>query len=437
MTSKFQIITLAIFIICIIAGVAAFALYRGNSQSNSLPAITIWGTFPADIFNQHVSTVNNNEAQSITVIYVQKNPDTFSRDFVNALAIGQGPDAILVSADLILPQMNKITFIPYTILSKRDFMDSYIQEANIYLSDKGIVAIPFTIDPLVMYWNRDIYNSASVATYPRYWDEFTGTTVKPGLVQKMITKDNNSNIRKTAIAMGDFSNITNAREVLGSLMLQSGNPITVAQIDGSALSAIGAYSSASTIPALKFFTQFIDPTNANYSWNRGMVNDKTAFLSGTLSTYFGFASELSNIRTKNANINFDVASLPQLRSGGVKAVYGKIYGFSLVRASANADAAYKTISLLTSPIYISDLAKSMYLPTVRVDIISQGSDDPYIAIFNQAALISKTWLDADPVASRGVFGTLVQSVTSGKKTFDQGVQDASSQYNLVLKQTGQ
>jgi ABC-type glycerol-3-phosphate transport system substrate-binding protein len=435
--SKFQIVTIAIFIVFIIAGVASFSLYKGSSQNTALPAITVWGTFPGNIFNQYVSDVNSTQSQAVRISYVQKAPDAFSRDFVNALAIGQGPDAILVPADLILPQENKLVLIPYQVVSKRAFLDSYIQEANVYLSDSGILAVPFTVDPLVMYWNRDAYNAAGIAAYPRYWDEFTGTSLKPGLVQKLIVKDDNENIRKTAIAMGDFSNITNAREVLGSLMLQSGNPVTKMDGNGNPISAINDPSSASTIPALRFFIQFADPSNANYSWNRSMANDKTSFLSGALSTYFGFASELSDIRAKNPNINFDAAPLPQLRSGGVKAAYGKIYGFSIVRASANANAAYQTISLLASPQNLSGLSKTMYLPAVRTDIIAQGSSDPYITIFNQAALISKTWLDADPSASRQIFGILIQSIMSGKKTFDQGVRDASDQYDVVLKQAGQ
>jgi multiple sugar transport system substrate-binding protein len=428
--SKFQIITLAVFVICIIAGVAAFALYRGGKATSSLPPITVWGTFPGSTFNQYVSDIDSTLSQGVSVTYVQKDPATFSADFVKALATGQGPDAILIPADMILPEENKLTLIPYSAFPQRNFMDTYIQEANIYLGTNGILGIPFTVDPLMMYWNRDTYNAAGIATYPKTWDEFTG------LNKKLTTTDQNGNVRKTAVALGDFTNITNAREVLGSLILQSGNPVTTITSNG-VVSTLKTSAAKSPIPALQFFTESVNPQDPNYSWNRGMPNDKSAFLSGLLATYFGFASELADIRAKNPNLNFDVAPLPQLASGGLKATYGRMYGFSLVRASPNANAALQIISTLISPQYLAKLSQTMYGPTVRTDLIAQGSSDPYISVFDQAALVSKTWLDADPAQSDKIFGDLVQAITSGQKTINDALQNAGDQYDVVLKQATQ
>ena len=166
-----------------------------------------------------------------------------------------------------------------------------------------------------------------------------------------------------------------------------------------------------------------------------MPNDKTAFLAGMSATYFGFASEIMELRTKNPNLNYDVAPLPQLRSGQ-KAVYGKMYGFSLVRSSAKANTAFQDISTLVSAAYLTNLSQTMYLPSVRNDIIAQGSSDPYITNFNQAALISKSWLDVDPQISNQIFGNLVQSYVSGQKTIDNAIRDASDQYNAALQQAG-
>ncbi len=299
--SKFQLITLALFVLFLIGGVTAFALYKGSSVDETIPAVTVWGTFPKETFDLYVSKINTTLAQPLSVTYVQKTVSNFSQDFVAALARGTGPDGILIPVDMLLPHYDKLALIPYTALPQRTFMDSYIDEAQIYLNANGILALPFTVDPLMMYWNRDTFNSAGIATYPRYWDEFTA------LNQRLTTKDQNGNIRKSAIALGDFTNLTNAREILGTLMMQVGNPITVVNSDGIAESALKVNASADPTPALQFFTKFIDPTNADYSWNRGLPTSKAAFLSSALATYFGFASELGDVRTKNPNLNFDVA----------------------------------------------------------------------------------------------------------------------------------
>lgn len=425
--SKFQIITLALFLLFLVGGVTAFALYKGDQVSTSLPPVTIWGTFPQDTFDLYVSQINNTLAQPLSVTYVEKRPSEFSSDFVSALARGTGPDGILIPADMLLPHYDKVAYIPYSALDRRVFMDSYIDQAQIYLTDEGSLAVPFTIDPLVMYWNRDIFNATGIATYPRYWDEFTD------LNKRITQKDQNGNIRKSLIALGDFSNINNAREILGTLIMQVGNPITTTDFDGFAVSTIKISASVSPLPALEFFTKFVNPNNPDYSWNRGMPASKPAFLSGTLATYFGFASEIFDIRSKNPNLNFDVAPIPQVRTGGIKASYARLNGISIVRSSPVPNAVYQVASILTDPNNLIKLSQTMYLPTVRRDIISAGSSDPYIGIFNQSALISKTWLDADPVASANIFAQMIESITSGAKTSFQAIQDAGDEYDVVLE----
>lgn len=432
--TKFQIIVLAVFILAIIAGAASFALYKGSSSTPSLPNITVWGTFPASSFDKYVSDLNNSRESSLKITYVQQRPEDFSSNFVNALALGQGPDAILVPTEMLLPQINKLAIIPYTALSKNTYFNSYIDQARIYLTDDGILALPFTVDPLVMYWNRDIFNSAGIAQFPTYWDEFVGTTLKPGMVQKLTSKDSNGNIRRSALAMGEFSNMTNPREVLGSLLLQLGNPVTARDSQNVVVSTIDPYYSANPVSAFKFFSQFSDPTNPNYSWNRGMPNDKTAFLSGMLATYISYASDLTDIKNKNVNLNFDVAPLPQLRTGGTKAGYARMYGFSLVRSSPRLDASYQVLSVLTEANNIQKLSQSMYAPSIRRDVIASGSNDPYITIFNNSALVSKTWLDIDTAQSKQIFANLIQTITSGKNSIEQAVKDAKDLYDVKLKQ---
>ena len=427
-TSIFQIVLLGIFILFIIVGVAAFALYRGESAGDRMPSVTIWGTFPADVFNAHVTLINQKLREPIVVQYVQKTVDQFSPDFIAALARGGGPDGILIPADMILPHSDKISAIPFSALSQRTFQDLYIQEGDIYVTSAGIMGIPFTIDPLIMYWNRDMFDAAGIAAYPRFWDEFTE------LNRKLTVKDQNGNVRRSALAMGDFTNVANARELLGSLLFQVGNPVTYRNAEGTVMSALQAPLTANPETALGFFTQAVDPSHQDYSWNRGMPNSKSAFLSGMLATYFGFASEIADIRTKNPNLNFDAALLPQVRKGGVKATYGRMYGLSIVRASTVPNAVYQIAWILTAPEHLEELSRSIYIPPVRRDLIALGSSDQYLSLFNEAALVSRTWLDADPLKSRQLFGTLVSWITTGQKRIDQAVRDASEQYDIILEQ---
>jgi len=257
--SKFQIGVIVVFVAAMIGGVLSFAFFKGGSSGTSVQSVTIWGTFPSSVFNSYISSIDNTLSSSLPVTYVQFDQQDLNKNLINAIVAGNAPDAILVSSDAVLSVKDKLTVIPYTAMPQSTYFNLYIDEARMYVQNNGLLAIPFTIDPLVMYWNRDIYNSAGIATYPKYWDELSGSTMNPGLVQKITIRDQNGNIRRSALAMGDFDKITNAREILGTLLMQGGNPVTAYNEDGNIVSAVSTSYQNSPIPALKFFSQFADP----------------------------------------------------------------------------------------------------------------------------------------------------------------------------------
>jgi ABC-type glycerol-3-phosphate transport system substrate-binding protein len=427
--TKFQIIVLAVFIVAIIGGAIAFATYKGG-QSTTLPAVTIWGTLPTNTIEKYVQQINLARAQQLQVNYVEVDASNFNATLVNALANGTGPDAVLLPQDLLSRFTNKVVPIPYNVLPQRTFMDTYVGGSELYLGSQGVLAIPLLIDPLVMYWNRDLFTNAGIATYPQYWDQF------PGLVSKLTQKDANSNIQKSFVSLGEFNNIPHAREIFGTLLLQLGNPVTVSASNGLA-SAIGNSSAFqgedSTTQVLNFFTEFTDPTSPEYSWNRGLPSADSDFLSGGLAVYFGFASEINQLRNENPNINFDAAALPQVRNGSVKAVYGTIYGLSILKSSSNPTNSYSVIQILTDPSNLPTLVSLTYLPPARLDMIGAGTTDPYLSIFYSEALITKSWADIDPTQSNAILSNMVESVTSGASSVHQAITDANNQYNLSLQ----
>ncbi len=424
--SKFQVIVIAIFVICIIAGVALFATYKSKDAQNSLPTVTIWGVFPQSIFTALVRQLNNTRESPLSINYVEKSSSAFDKEFIEALARGEGPDVILIPQEMMLRHSDKITPIPYSLLTERDFKNTYVQQAELYLTSQGIAGLPFTVDPLVMYWNRDLFTNAGLATHPRYWDEFADVS------KKIEQKDVNSNIRRSAIAMGEFANISHAREILGTLFMQSGNPVTTRNDEG-VQSTLGGDGIQSSSPAVSFFTQFANPRNEEYSWNRSLPLSKNWFLAGSLATYFGFSSELFDIREKNPNLDFDVSPLPQIRNGRNRVTYGSMYGLSIVRSSANQAAAYANLQALTAPDALTILGQLSYLPPVRRDMLATGSADPYQTIFYDSALISRGWLDMNIRITNDIFQDMIESITSGRVSTEGAIRSAHDQMNLSLQ----
>lgn len=426
--SNFRIILTVVFAAFIVIGVIMFSLFRGNSGAGQLEQITVWGSIPESIFAKYLEGVNSGKDAKVSVNYIEKESNSFDRDFIEALASGAGPDAIILSQDQILHYKNKLYPIPYSSIPERSFKDTFIQEAELYLFSDGIIALPFSIDSLVMYWNRDMFTDALLVQPPSYWDEFFS------LVGKITKVDGNLNILRSATALGEFKNILNAKEILSLLIFQAGNPIVKIGERGlaSALNENAGFNIPPTEAAIRFYTEFANPSKASYSWNRSLPLSTLNFLSGDLAVYFGFASEFDEIKLKNPNLNFDVAVIPQRREAKTKMTFGKMQGFALVKSSKKLSSAYATISLLTSKDNISKWSKTSGLPPVRRDLLSAGSIDSVGSIFYTSAIISKAWLDPNREETNEIFKNMVESAISGKLRLSESAKQADEEIQSLL-----
>ena len=156
--SNFKIILTGIFIFCIIIGLGLFALSKGNS-SGQKANLVMWGSIPYEVFETAYKNSSLFSNKQIKISYVKKDSNTFDADFVEALASGVGPDIIISRDDSIYKEQNKLFIIPYKNYTERDFKDRFIEGGELFLSSEGIISLPFIVDPLVMYWNRDMFST--------------------------------------------------------------------------------------------------------------------------------------------------------------------------------------------------------------------------------------------------------------------------------------
>ncbi len=360
--------------------------------------------------------------------YVRKSAEEFDQALIEALASGVGPDMIILPQDRIARHRDKIYQIPYESLSERDFKDSFVEEGELFMGTGGVYAVPFSLDPLVMYWNRDIFTNNSLSLPPTYWDEFFSKTIPLSEI------DNSRNIKQSSVALGEYDNINNAKEILSVLLLQTGNKIVTVE-NGRLVSVLSNNSEDGVAIAesvLRFYTEFSNPSKEVYSWNKSLPQAKQAFLSGDLAIYFGFASEAFEIQSKNPNLNFDIALLPQVRDG-FKATFGKISGVAILKSSKYVGDAFLAIGILTSEESALDYSSVSFLPPPRRKLLSKKPKDAIGAIFYESAIISKGWIDPDREKSSGVFKKMVENVTSGRLKLSEAVDRASAELNSLIK----
>lgn len=426
--SNFKIALTAIFAISFVVGIVLFASYKAGSGQTSA-SLVVWGTISNEAFDAAYKNSSLAKDKYITATYVKKDSSSFDTDFVEALANGEGPDIILVRDDSLYKNRNKLFIIPYKSYPERTFKDQFIQEAEIFLRADGVSAVPFSTDPLVMYWNRDIFSNNLISEPPKYWDEFYA------LVDKMTKRDSSANILQSTVAFGEWRNVTNAKDIIALLLLQAGTPIVSydKQSYSSAMSAQFSYPIAPGQSALNFYTQFSNPTSASYSWNRSLPSSLNFFLSGNLSMYFGYASEVFSIQQKNPNLNFDVTYVPQIRDTKIKIDFAHMYALAIVKQSKSIGPAFSLINALTEPASQIAFEKVTNLPPVRRDLLASKPADAFRAVFYNSALISRTWVDPDSTATTNIFRDMIESITSGRARVLESLGTADKEIGDLLK----
>jgi ABC-type glycerol-3-phosphate transport system substrate-binding protein len=377
--------------------------------------------------NPILDDVNANN-QAIKIVYVQKNLATFDADLVEALAASAGPDMFFLPAESILRQSDKIFRIPYASYPVENFRNAFIQEGEIYLGQSGILGLPLTVDPIVMYYNRDLFQSAGIAAPPATWEELQKDA------PLLTVKDKSSNILKSAVAFGSYGNVTHAKELLSMLFLQIGDPI-VSKDQNGVLEAVLDQPGTLGTPdkVLGFYNNFSNTVSSVYSWNRSLPASRDAFIGGNLAMYFGYASEVFDIQNRNPNLNFDVAMIPQAKGSSLKITYGKMNALAISKSAKNLNGAFTAAFLMSGPGFSGPLSTAINLPPVRRDLLAAKPAGQFGQIFYNSALIARSWLDPSADDSDNYLKTMVEDTVSGRNDISSALSKASAQINLLLR----
>lgn len=435
--NSFQTIVLVIFgvlgVLAVLIFSGAIPIGKKSSQSTAQGSVTLWGTFKRDQVIQIFEEFNRVNKTYI-VNYIEKNPVTLETDLVEAIASGVGPDVVIISQEQILSLQNKLYHIAYQSFPERTYRDTYVTESGLYLLPDGIVALPLTIDPMIMYYNKNLFEAAGITQAPKTWDDVSDD------VKLLTKKDERGNVIQSGIALGTFTNINNAKDILATLIMQTGNPIAV--FDGkTARSTLvdkpKVESAPSTSTALDFYNQFSNPLSNLYSWTKSHPNSRDAFLGEKLAIYLGYASELPLISAKNPNLNFDIARFPQVKDSTSLVTFGNMYGVAIVKSTKNFNTAFTAASAISGQDFEQKLVKALLekapIAPARRDLLATPPANLYGPVLYNSALIARGWLDLGDSVTNPIFSDMIEDVVKGVSNTSESIYKASNRYNLAAQ----
>jgi ABC-type glycerol-3-phosphate transport system substrate-binding protein len=417
-TSPFQIVILVVMILGTVVGVLAFSGYLKLGKSSSSTAsvtgsVSIWGTLPRSAMAEFINE-QSTKNRDLKLSYTEVPEENFNQTVIEAIAAGKGPDVVIIDDSMLLQYQNKAFVIPYTSYTEGQMKTNFIREAELLLTPNGILGFPVLVDPLVLYYNRDLFDKAGIALPPKTWEEIKDRTPELAVVDK-----GNFTIKQSAIALGEYDNIPQAKQILLALFLQAGNTLTTMN-QGMYMPTFvqDDPKKASLVSPLTFFTSFASPTAPLYSWNKGLPNATQQFLLGKSAMYIGFASELFELQKKNPNFNFDVVAFPQNAKATSAVTYGKLYSAVILKSSKNIPASYVTAGLLSGNEAQQFLSSRLSLPPVRRELLAVRPSQSYAQVFYNGALTARSWLDPDAQKSTPFFKQLISAINSGRLSVD-------------------
>ncbi len=371
-----------------------------SSGGSSKVTVTFWSRdSDASLVQPLVAAYNASHTNQIKLTLIPAN--SFVTKFGSAVASGDAPD--LVATDLVytpsFASQNQLTDITAQAKALPFFDNLSHSHVRLATYQGKIYGLPFSAEGSFLLYNKDLFTKAGLDPNkpPTTWAQLENDA-------RAITKLGNGTY---GYHMSGASGGINAFTFLPLIWASGGD---ILNTDGTQATLT---SSPQVTAALNFYHRL---------WSEGVVdpgskvddgtNWFTGFAAGKVGMVGAGAFELSTLKTKNSNINFEVAPLPG-ENGGISSFAG---GDNIVipRGSQHVSQAFDFMQWnLQDAQQIGIASKNGGLP-VRTDLAS-----------NQYSKADPRYITADQAMAQGR--------TPYSVYYDQMVNDANSPWLKMLQ----
>lgn len=440
MKNSYKIAILLVLIIVVPFFLSGCSIIKTPATTYKLD-LEVWGLFDdSDTFNEAINEYKKTNPSIAKITYKKLDQDTYEKEIIESLAVGNGPDIILIQNSWLQKFADKISPAPVDIIQEKEYRSEFADVvADDFVNQGKIYAAPLSVDNLALFYNKDIFNQAGIVDPPKTWDEFVAD------VKKTTKLDELGQIIQAGAAIGTAYNINRSTDILNLLFLQNKTPM----LDSDQRQA----KFTAGVSALDFYTNFAKSGSAFYTWNRRMHYSVDAFSEGALAMMLNYSWQIETLKSKAPKLNFAIAPVPQLNNSE-SITYPNYWAFTVVANKPNITSngnkiqlandvrvqeAWKFLKFLTmKPGLVSGQTTVSYdaaakyaektgKPSGRRDLIEKQKNDVNIGVFAAQNLVAKDWPQADPNAVENIFATMIDKVNTGAATSSEAIRDAATQ----------
>lgn len=410
--SKLIIILIFGIIAAIIFGVVFIVIGSGDAPPPKSVTLTMWGVWDETSDIQPLLNAYSSVHPYVTIKYTKKRLEEYEDALLKAWATGTGPDIYALPSTsinkytvdgLVAPMpastrvayysTKKVLFTTETViefktdqsLSANDVRRNYVDVVyDDMVSDGVVYGLPFGIDTLVMYYNRDLLNQAQLVQPPATWNDFATT------VSRLTVLDGQDGIVRSAAALGTESNIVAAVDIVTLLMLQNGAVMATGDKITFANASAADLTYRPGQEAVRFFNDFANPQKAVYTWNDELPNAIDQFTDGKLAFLIGYHFHEAEIKAKNRGVDYGVGAIPQVDQNN-STNYANYWVQTVAKNSPHTNEAWNFIQFASNPKRLKTYLVNTNQTSPLRSILNEQLAMPESAIFAQQALTAKSW----------------------------------------------
>ncbi|MDP3836657.1 MAG: extracellular solute-binding protein [bacterium] len=351
---------------------------------------------------------------NINITYRKLRYDEYEVELLNALAEDRGPDILSIHNTWMPKYLNKLTPMPDNITmaypieqgsikkevipqlqtvkspTLKEIKDRFIDVVygDVVMSDNQVYGLPLSVDTLALFYNRDLFNNASIVQAPLYWNKEFQQNVK-----KLTRQDAVLGLVQSGIALGGGTNIERYSDILSILMMQNG----ATMMEGSRVlfhvlpqaNRENKYNPG--LEALRFYIDFANPGKEVYSWNDELPNSIELFASGKLAMMFGYSYHVATIKAMSPKLNFSVSKLPQIEGSPVEVNFANYWIETVSKKSKYPNEAWDFVIFATKEQQAKKYLEISGKPTALRSLVSEQRNDDEIGVFASQLLTAKSW----------------------------------------------
>jgi len=306
------------------------------------------------------------------------------------------------------------------------------EQPRILTEEEKIYGLPLYVDTLALFYNKGLLNSAGISSPPETWEELVDD------LDKLVKRNQFGEIERAGVALGTAENINRSTDILALLMLQNGTKMVSedkksAAFNQSILLEGGAYYPGED--ALRFYTDFANPSKRTYTWNRQISYSIDAFIESKVAMMFNYSHHIATIKERVPYLNFDVAPMPQIEGREFDINYANYWAFTVSKKSQLnvVTEAWKFILYLTQKENANKYLEKAKKPTARRDLVEWQKDDLELGVFAKQSLTAQSWYQVRPSAIETILANAIKDVILGSATTKKAIQTAADQVSLLMQ----